>query len=434
MNRHSPGAAPFQPEFSDNRSPSTGTMRSGFPEGLCDRRVFIETYGCRYNFGDTAKLVEILRHHGCTFATTPDDADAVIINTCTVIGPTERRMLRRLSFFSDRSLYVTGCMPAVQREAILAVCMPVIISPGMIQEWYREVGTVMPGNVGIVQVAQGCSGTCTYCLTRFARGPLKSFPKEEILRQVRAFGDGGTAEIQLTAQDVSAFGRDTGESLADLLESIGRMPGRFRVRVGMMNPATVLPDLDRLVGAFATDKLFRFIHLPLQSGSDAVLSRMGRQYSAEDFCQIVTAFRDRFPDITVATDLITGFCGETEEEFTASLDLVRRIRPNKVNVTRYSRRPFTPMAQERDFPDSVKKDRSRLLLSCAEEVYASVNRELLGREVPFIVTETIWEGSVMARSPSYLGIVINEPLPCGTEGMAILKKDRKYYFVGERVA
>jgi len=424
MNRHS----------CDTQIRTPGVIqKNAVPAALCNRRVFIETYGCRYNFGDTAKLTEVLRYHGCTFVDTPDDADAVIVNTCTVVGPTERRMLRRLSLLSDKPLYVTGCMPAVQKEAILAVCDPVIIPPENIQEWYRDVGTVTPGNVGIVQVAQGCNGACTYCLTRFARGPLKSFPQGEILRQVRAFADGGTAEIQLTAQDVSSYGRDTGLSLADLLEDIDRIPGRYRVRVGMMNPATVMRDLDRIIDAFSSDRIFRFIHLPVQSGSDRVLSRMGRQYTVADFCRIIEAFRARYPDITIATDLIVGFCGETEEDFQASLDLVHCIRPNKVNVTRYSRRPFTPIAQEKDLPDSVKKDRSRLLLSCAEAIYTSVNADWLGKEVPFIVTETIRNGSVMARSPEYQGIVINEPLPCGTEGRAVLKKDRKYFFIGERV-
>ena len=416
-----------------NQTPK-GIQKNAVPVTLCNRRVFIETYGCRYNFGDTAKLTEVLCHNGCTFVDAPDDADAVIVNTCTVIGPTERRMLRRLSLLSDKPLFVTGCMPMVQKEAILAVCDPVIIPPENIQEWYQDVRTVTPGNVGIVQVAQGCNGTCTYCITRLARGPLKSFHKDEILRQVRAFADGGTTEIQLTAQDVSSYGRDTRQTLADLLEGIDQIPGHYRIRVGMMNPATVLTDLDRIVRAFSSDRIFKFIHLPVQSGSDRVLSRMGRRYMVKDFCRIVEAFRNRYPDITIATDLIVGFCGETDEDFLASLDLVRSIRPNKVNVTRYSRRPFTPVAQEKDLPDSVKKDRSRLLLTCAEEVYTSVNADWLGREVPFIVTETIRNGSVMARSPSYQGIVINELLPCGTEGRAVLKKDRKYFFIGERVA
>jgi MiaB/RimO family radical SAM methylthiotransferase len=343
-------------------------------------------------------------------------------------------MLRRLSALGDRELYVTGCMPAVQREAILSVCDPVIIAPGAIREWYRDVGTVSGGSVGIVQIAQGCNGACTYCITRFARGPLRSFPQVEILQQVRAFAAAGTVEIQFTAQDVSSYGQDTGYSLASLLTRAGDVSGNYRIRVGMMNPATVMKDLDAIVDAFSGDRIFRFIHLPVQSGSDEVLERMGRRYSVEDFCEIVAAFRKRFPDITVATDMIVGFCGETDEDFAASLGLVRRIRPNKVNVTRYSCRPFTSLLKEKDFPDSVKKDRSRLLLACAEEVYADVNSACLGKEVPFIVTETVRKGSVMARSPMYQGIVINEDLPCGYEGRAVLKKDRKYFFIGERVS
>jgi MiaB-like tRNA modifying enzyme len=396
--------------------------------------VFIETYGCRYNFGDTAKLAEVLKRRGCILVDSPDEADAVIVNTCTVVGPTERRMLRRLSALGDRELYVTGCMPAVQREAILSVCDPVIIPPEAIQASWKDVGTVSGESIAIVQIAQGCNGSCTYCLTRFARGPLRSFPPEEILRQVRALADAGTTEIQLTAQDVSSYGMDTGHSFAGLLADAGAIPGKYRIRVGMMNPATVLRDLDRIVEAFAGDRIFKFIHLPVQSGSDPVLEGMGRRYTVEDFCRIVAAFRKRYPDITIATDLIVGFSTETDEDFSRSLDLIRQVRPNKVNVTRYSRRPFTPQSQKKDLPDSVKKDRSRLLLACSERVYAEENARWIGKKVPFIVTEILRKGSVMARSPAYQGIVINEDLPCGSVGSAIIRKDRKYFFIGERVS
>ena len=401
---------------------------------LCNRRVSIETYGCRYNFGDSAKLAEILKHQGCTITDSAEDADAVVVNTCTVVGPTERKMLKRLSALSDRELYVTGCMPVVQKEAILSVCDPVIIPPEAIHDMYRHLGTVAGGGVGIVQLAQGCNGSCTYCITRFARGPLRSFPVHEILRQVQAHIAAGAAEIQVTAQDVSSYGMDRGGSLAGLLTDAGKIPGNYRIRVGMMNPATVLEDLDRIVESFSCEHIFTFVHLPVQSGSDGVLERMGRRYSVEEFCEIVAAFRKRYPDITIATDMIVGFCGETDDEFAQSLDLIRKIRPNKVNVTRYSKRPFTPLSKEKDFPDSVKKDRSRLLLACSEEIYAGINSAYLGKEVPFIVTESVRKGSVMARSPTYQGIVINEDLPCGYLGRAILKKDRKYFFIGERVS
>ena len=402
-------------------------------DSLCNRQVYIETYGCRYNFGDTAKLTEILQYNGNTLVNAEEDADVVIINTCTVVGPTERRMLRRLSQFRDRNLYVTGCMPAVQREAILAVCNPIIINPDTIQDKYRGIRTVSNEGIGIVQVAQGCSGVCTYCITRFARGPLRSFPLSEICGQVRAFAEQGTPEIQLTAQDVSAWGMDTGHTLADLLTELDSIPGPHKLRVGMMNPATVMRDLDSLIKAFAGDHIFRFIHLPAQSGSDRVLNKMGRRYSVQNFEDIISAFRLAFPDITLMTDMIVGFCGETEENFTQSLELVKRLRPNKVNVTRYSARPFTPVASEKDFPDFVKKDRSRAMNSLAEQVYSGINQPRLNHRIPVIVTEKIRDGSVMARSAAYLGVVINEDLPIGHECLVVLKRDRKYFFVGELV-
>jgi threonylcarbamoyladenosine tRNA methylthiotransferase CDKAL1 len=398
-----------------------------------NKRVFIETYGCRYNFGDTAKLVEILKHKGSTFVDSAKEADAVIINTCTVVGTTERRMLRRLSSFRESDLYVTGCMPVVQREAIFAVCTPNIILSETIREAYRSIGTVAGKGVAIVQTAQGCFGRCTYCLTRLARGPLKSFTGEEILAEILVHAHAGTSEIQITAQDMSCWGQDIGKSLPFLLKRIDDLPGEFMIRVGMMNPATIKGILDDLIEAYASDHIFKFVHIPVQSGSDDVLDRMGRGYSVADFDEIVTAFRKRYPDITLATDMIVGFPGETQEEFTQSLDLIERVRPNKVNITRYSPRPFTPLFTVKDCPEWIKKDRSRIMNTLAEKVYASINAGCLEKQVPFLVTETIKEGSVMARSPNYLGIVINENLPIGYDGRAILKKERKYFFIGKRV-
>jgi threonylcarbamoyladenosine tRNA methylthiotransferase CDKAL1 len=402
-------------------------------ETFRDRSVYIETYGCRYNFGDTAKLIEILKHKGSTFVDSAEAADAVIINTCTVVGPTERRMLRRLSRFRDYDLYVTGCMPEVQRDAIFAVCTPTILPSETIHKEYQSIRTVGGGGVSIVQVAQGCLGRCTYCLTRIARGSLKSFPEEEIQAEILKHANTGTPEIQITAQDVSCWGRDIGKSLPDLLNGIGDLPGRFMIRVGMMNPATVKGILDDLVDAYASDRIFKFVHLPVQSGSDAILDQMGRGYTVADFEEIVAAFKNRFPKITLATDMIVGFPGETPDDFSESLELIERVRPNKVNITRYSQRPFTPLSSKEDFPEWVKKDRSRTMNSLAEKVYASINAGCLDKQVAFRVTETIKKGSVMARASNYLGIVINENLPVGYVGRAILKKDRKYFFIGQPV-
>jgi len=401
-------------------------------EHLVKKRVYIETYGCRYNFGDTAKLIEILKQQGCTIVQSEDTAEAVIINTCTVVAPTERRMIRRLSHFRARDLYVTGCMPVVQRDAVMGVCTPTIIAPASIQARYGSVGTVPACSVGIIQVSRGCTGHCTYCITKKARGGLKSHPVTEIISQLREFIRAGAVEIQLTAQDVSAWGRDTGSLLPELLNEIGDQPGNFYVRVGMMNPGTVLEILDDLIEAFSHHNLFRFIHLPVQSGSDRILRKMGRAYTVEDFEHIVAGFRKKFPDITLATDMIVGFPHEGDEDFLQSLALIDRVRPNKVNVTRFSKRPFTPAFFEKGVLDAIKKDRSRIMNARAEQVYHAINAPYLGRTVPYIVTEEIKTGSVMARTPSYLGIVLEEDLPAGFSGLATIRAEKKYYFTGDR--
>ena len=186
------------------------------------QRVYIETYGCRYNFGDTAKFIEVLKYIGGTLVKSAEEADAVVINTCTVVGATERRMLRRLSRFRDNNLFVMGCMPAVQRDAIFAVCTPIIISPTAIRDIYRTIRTVPVGGVAIVQVAQGCSGSCTYCLARIARGSLKSIPRDEILAEIAAHAAAGSTEIQITAQDVSIWGNDSARRRRLCSAGIGR--------------------------------------------------------------------------------------------------------------------------------------------------------------------------------------------------------------------
>jgi tRNA A37 methylthiotransferase MiaB len=152
-----------------------------------------------------------------------------------------------------------------------------------------------------------------------------------------------------------------------------------------------------------------------------------------DFEQLVAAFRKRYPSITVATDMIVGFPGETDEDFLQSCALVKRLRPDKVNVTRYSPRPFTGPFPDKDFPDSVKKDRSRVLNATAEGVYAAIHAPLSNRIVPIVVTEKIRAGSVLTRTPAYTGVVINKELPLGYTGHALLKQDRKYFFIGELV-
>jgi MiaB-like tRNA modifying enzyme len=362
-----------------------------------------------------------------------DEADAVIVNTCTVIGTTERKMLRRLAAFADRDLYVTGCMPLVQMEDIRKVCAPQVIHPDEIHARAGNIGTSGAGAIGVVQIASGCVGQCSYCITRLARGQLKSAPKEAILDAVRHLVASGAYEIQLTGQDVAAWGFDRGESLPVLLQAIGEIPGQFAVRLGMMHPASVLAILDDLVEAYASDKVFRFLHLPVQSGSDTVLELMQRGYRAADVLRIVDAFRERYPDMMISSDFITGFPGETDEEFCETLELLKRAAFVKVNITRYSRRPGTPAAALKDLPERIRKDRSRALLAEANRIYDRYNERWIGRETPIVATEKNTPGSTVCRNPCYLNVIIEEDLPFGFSGRAVIRKNRRHYVTGERI-
>lgn len=401
-------------------------------EDLQGRRIYIESYGCTYNHADTRRLEAILEGLGCRL-TGPEEADAVIVNTCTVIGATERKMLRRLAAFADRDLYVTGCMPLVQMDEIRSVCTPHVIHPDEIRERSGGVGTPGAGAVGVVQVASGCVGRCSYCITRLARGRLKSAPAQDILDAVRHLAAAGACEIQLTGQDVAAWGLERGESLPDLLQAIGEVPGRFAVRLGMMNPASVLGILDPLIDACRSDRVFRFLHLPVQSGSDTVLERMQRGYSAADVVRIVDAFRSAFPDVMISSDFITGFPGETDEEFRRTLELLRRAAFVKVNITRYSRRPGTPAAALKDLPERIRKDRSRVLLAEANRIYDRYNEGWIGRETTVVATEKNVPGSTVCRNPCYLNVVITEDLPFGFSGRAVITENRRHYVIGELI-
>lgn len=357
----------------------------------------------------------------------------MIINTCTVIGTTERKMLKRLAAFADRDLYVTGCMPLVQQELISSVCSPAFIHPDEIYERSSGVGTRGAGATGVVQVARGCVGRCSYCITRLARGRLVSASPEAILDAVRGLVRSGACEIQLTGQDVAAWGLDRGEALPDLLRAITEIPGRFAVRLGMMHPASVLRILDPLVEAYASEKVFRFLHLPVQSGSDAVLERMQRGYRATDVLAIVDAFRERYPGMMISSDFITGFPGETDEEFQQTIALQRRAAFVKVNITRYSRRPGTPAAALTDLPERVRTERSGALLIETNRTYDLYNERWIGRETPIVATEKNMPGSTVCRNPCYLNVIIKEDLPFGFSGRAVITKNRRHYVIGELV-
>lgn len=398
---------------------------------LRDKTIHVESYGCTFNHADTEKIVAAAERQGCV-QVPPEEAECIIINTCTVVGATERTMLRRIRAFAGKEIVVTGCMPVVQRDLLLETDPTLhLIEPGEMYLTCPEVGAMTDPHTGVVQTGTGCLGSCAYCITRAARGPLKSFSADAIVSEVERLAAEGAYEIQLTGQDVSAWGMDIGQDLAYLLEQIAGAKGDFRLRVGMMNPATAGRIIDRLAPAFAHEKIFGFVHLPVQSGSDAVLASMNRGYTASTFEEIVAAFRAEIPDVRVSTDIIAGFPTEGCRESDETLEMIGRVRPTKVNITRFSVREGTPAAQYHDLPDWVKKERSRALTRLTERIYDEENLRWIGRELPVLVTEQKKNGTVIARDATYQNIVIPKELPLGTHLRVKIAGHRRHYLLAE---
>jgi threonylcarbamoyladenosine tRNA methylthiotransferase CDKAL1 len=387
-------------------------------------RAYIEAYGCTLNQGEANEIEELLMSLGWTITADPADADLSVLVTCVVIETTERRMLKRLKALSSSPrVVVTGCMATARKEAALEVLPSAeFILPGdfgAIAEYVGRVGSPLchpPGSsesgFSIMPIATGCMGECSYCLTRLARGNLQSRPLKEIVEKISSEVRTGPSEIRLTAQDTAAYGLDLGTDLVALMESVLGLEGDFRVRIGMMNPNSVMPLLDRLPRVFSDAHMFKFLHLPVQSASDRLLSDMGRRYSLADFEQAVSAFRSVVPELTLSTDIIAGYPGESDEDHEANMELVRRVKPDIVNVTRYSPRPGTKaFVLGRGVVGWKAKERSRELTETRFEVSTTKNERLVGTEMRALATERGRYDSTILRADNYRQVVVGDVLP-----------------------
>ncbi len=435
-------------------------------------KIYLESYGCTLNHGEAQYIRKLLSTAAHEIVTEPKNADLIIIFTCTVIKTTELKMLRRLEEFSrlDKPVLVSGCMAVVQGAAVRKVISdayflkPIEISRSQTELWLTLsaiLDQISAGHVGhvnepeqsvgggiipktsidhIVPIATGCLGHCTYCITRLARGSLVSKPEDRIIEDVQAALDGGSFEIRLTAQDTASYGfdleSDESSTLPGLLNRIVNLEFNhdFRVRVGMMNPDTLRTILDDLIDSYKHPRVFKFLHLPVQSGDDDLLAAMGRKYSVAEFLKIVAKFRAELPNLTLSTDIIIGYPGETDDQFQCSMSLLENVKPNIVNITRFSARPGTPAAElENRLPGRVVKARSRAMTKLRFKISHELNESACGGEYRVLVTERVKEGSVLARNGNYQPVVIKRTEPLGSWVEVKITSATDAYLIGELV-
>ncbi len=390
-------------------------------------KIFIETFGCSANYNNSEIITGLLVKKGHQIVKQPEKSDVIIINTCTVKLPTENRVKKKIREFLKlkKRLVVAGCMPEVQKDLIkeiapnaslvgiyhvknIAEVVEKILANKIVEKIGKknEIKLNLPelrknSIIQIVQISEGCNGICTYCIVRLAKGKLFSYPEDEIVKQIRSGMREGCKEIWLTSQDTAAYGQDINTNLVSLLKKI--IDGDFKVRIGMMDPDNLIPILDDLIILMKSEKIFKFLHIPVQSGNDEILKKMKRPYTINEFKKIIKKLRKEIPEITISTDIICGFPSETEEQFNDSVKLIKEIKPDVLNISRFWPRPGTKaLLMKNQVHGRITKKRSQILTREFNKICTGKNKKWLNWEGEVLVDEIGQKGSFIGRNYCYL--------------------------------
>ena len=396
--------------------------------------------GCAANFGDGEKIARIFADdYRVVFGMPKETAsgneaekpDAFVLNVCTVKGNAGALKLLReaLSNAPEAKLFITGCAPKDFREEVAKITEKVVFTSlnelkkeklilNQVQDDVQgDVGrdTLRESSlVGIVNIEEGCLDACAYCSTRLVKGRLHSYPTADIVQQVKSLVSDGCIEIQLTGQDCGCYGFDTGTNLAELVQQIlAEVPGNYKMRLGMGNPRHMLQYIDPLLECFKDERVYKFIHLPVQSGSDSVLKAMNRKHNAQDYIDLAETFNKNFPLFTLSTDMIVGFPGESEQDFQDTLSVLQETRPTVCNITRFVARPNTPAYNMAGaVPDEVKHIRSAALAEAFQRIATENNARWVGQTETVVIEKPGYrKGTYIARNAAYRPVAITSDKP-----------------------
>ena len=383
-------------------------------------KIYVETYGCWLAKADA----EIIRQRlGYEKVSAAEEADLILVYTCAVREDGEVRQMARIKelTFLGKDMIIAGCLARLRPYTIKTVAPRAkLLYPAEVEGGRERKMRILPrydgGLIYTVPLQVGCLGNCAFCATKYTRGGagyVKSADPDDVIRHVKEAVAKGAREIYLTGQDVITYGFDMrwrpGWSLADLLERMLReVEGEYRVRIGMSEPWVFEKFADQLLDIVKRDhRVYRYFHLPVQSGSDRVLKAMGRRYTVDEYRALVRKVRRELGDhVFVATDIIVGFPGEDEEDFAASVKLVEELQFDKVHVARFSPRPFTEAAvMPRQVPDAEKKRRSKILSQAALRVAHLRNGLRVGQRDVVLVDE-VDHALVVGRTSDYRQVVV----------------------------
>jgi threonylcarbamoyladenosine tRNA methylthiotransferase CDKAL1 len=411
-------------------------------------KVCVKSFGCSANHAEA----EIIKGQYNEHTESEQEADLIVLNICTVKG--DKGALDEIKQVAknhpNKKIAIAGCITPSIVEPIKKIAPDAtLINTHHIDEFknlaaarqdslsYAQPIKILKPRVrmnpvvGIVPISSGCMDACSFCSTRLVKGKLFSFPIEQIVEEVKNCVNDGCKEIWITGQDTCCYGFDRKTNLAKLMQEVVKVEGDFLVRIGMGNPRHLPKFLDEFVEVMKNPKIFKFVHLPVQSGSDETLKHMRRGHDVATFVEIVNKLRSAISEITISTDIIVGHPGETHEDFEKTLKLVEDLRINNINTARFQPRPGTHAAtMEGQVHGNESKERSRKLTEVYKKVSQEQNNKWINWEGHVIVDEKVKDG-MGAHNYAYKQIILREELPIGSKVRVKIVKAAYSYLVGE---
>ena len=417
-------------------------------------KIFVEAYGCSASFADSEMISGLIVNGGHTLTTNSSESDLNLIVTCSVKDSTANKMMNRIKSLETKPLIVAGCLPKAEKENVAKFTKNAsLLGPNSLGKTLDVINSTLLGKkqialedsdlskvglpkvrlnsaVGIVEIASGCMSECTFCQTKLAKGDLSSYRLGDIVRQVQTEIKEGCKEVWLTSTDNGCYGLDIGTDLPTLVNAVSEIQEDFMIRVGMMNPMYMSRIKQNLIESYDNEKVFKFLHIPVQSGSDKVLNDMKRGHTSETFREIVKKTKERFENFTISTDVIVGFPSETEEDFQKTITLLDETKPDVVNLSKYSARPGTDAAELKQIDAAEIKRRSKVIFNQINKISLKSNEKWIGWKGKVLFDENTEDG-IKGRNYAYKPISIDEEVNIGQSHIVEITKATRKRLIGK---